>query len=91
MNICKQYIDLIKKHKYYTPTGLDTVLKKTGYQFTDDCLNNLSCYYDELESKDDKEAQFMLSIKDKYGTDKAYFDRMDWESVAEVIRGLNEI
>ena len=85
--MCNTYIDeLIKKHKLFEQHDLSCVLKKHGYEFSIECLNDLSDYYDKLESGINYDAIFYDKMKE-YGYSENYFKQIDqyWQEAEQSI------
>jgi hypothetical protein len=88
-DLCNEFInDVIKKQRLFKQEDLTRILKKHNYEFSIDCLNDLSNYYDWLESRINHGAEFEHKIKDRYGHTKEYQDHMDgeWNDLGMILK-----
>ena len=75
--IAEKYIELLRKMHGFDENVLYTILKKHNHSLDDDCINDLSKYYDYLDSNSNRDELFMLRLKEKYGYDNAYWVDQD--------------
>ena len=74
--LCEIYIsDIITKHEMFKQNELTNILKKYNYEFSINCLNDLSNYYDSLELHYNDE-EWLKEMEGKYGKNMA-----DWSEL----------
>ena len=80
VRIAEGFIGIIQGHKLHQEKTLNSILVKHGYKLNHDLINELSTYYDKLQSMDDKETVYLEN--------QDHIENEDWQDLG---KHLNEL